>query len=129
MRWRSSYSLRERQLSLICNGRTNPLVSRQLSPVRASCRMSKVCLCKPERLLRSDRDVSAGSISALSLSHTLASLSTPKEARMESINQAAAHYVPWNKGKLVGQKAPLKQREIWAIEAGRSRARALQPRD
>jgi hypothetical protein len=22
---------------------------------------------------------------------------------------------PWNKGKLVGQKAPLKLREIWAI--------------
>jgi hypothetical protein len=34
---------------------------------------------------------------------------------MESINYAAAHHVPWNKGKLVGQKAPLKQREIWAI--------------
>ena len=23
--------------------------------------------------------------------------------------------VPWNKGKLVGQKAPLKLRDIWAI--------------
>ena len=23
--------------------------------------------------------------------------------------------LPWNKGKLVGQKAPLKLREIWAI--------------
>lgn len=23
--------------------------------------------------------------------------------------------VPWNKGKIVGQKAPLKLREIWAI--------------
>ena len=34
---------------------------------------------------------------------------------MESINHPAAHHVPWNKGKLVGQKAPLKQREIWAI--------------
>jgi len=34
---------------------------------------------------------------------------------MESINHAAARHVPWNKGKLVGQKAPLKQREIWAI--------------
>jgi len=34
---------------------------------------------------------------------------------MESINHAAMHHVPWNKGKLVGQKAPLKQREIWAI--------------
>ena len=34
---------------------------------------------------------------------------------MESNNHAALHHVPWNKGKLVGQKAPLKQREIWAI--------------
>ena len=34
---------------------------------------------------------------------------------MESINHAVAHHVPWNKGKLIGQKAPLKQREIWAI--------------
>ena len=34
---------------------------------------------------------------------------------MEPINHAAVHHVPWNKGKLVGQKAPLKQREIWAI--------------
>jgi hypothetical protein len=34
---------------------------------------------------------------------------------MESINHAVVHHVPWKKGKLVGQKAPLKQREIWAI--------------
>ena len=34
---------------------------------------------------------------------------------MESINHTAVHPVPWNKGKLVGQKAPLEQREIWAI--------------
>jgi integrase len=34
---------------------------------------------------------------------------------MESINHAAVHHVPWNKGKLVGQKAPLKQREIGSI--------------
>ncbi|TFW03165.1 integrase [Oxalobacteraceae bacterium OM1] len=25
------------------------------------------------------------------------------------------HHVPWNKGRLTGQKAPLKQQEIWAI--------------
>jgi len=24
-------------------------------------------------------------------------------------------YTPWNKGRLVGQKLPLKQREIWSI--------------
>ena len=40
---------------------------------------------------------------------------------------------PWNKGKLVGQKPPLKLREIWAIRirrlAGRRAARpdAVQP--
>ena len=26
-----------------------------------------------------------------------------------------AHQEPWNKGKLVGQKAPFKLKEIWAI--------------
>ena len=47
---------------------------------------------------------------------------------METINQAAVHHVPWNKGKLVGQKAPLKLREIWAIRIRlqlRSKAREL----
>jgi len=34
---------------------------------------------------------------------------------MEASNHPAARRIPWNKGKLVGQKAPLKQREIWAI--------------
>jgi len=34
---------------------------------------------------------------------------------MKSTNHAAVHHVPWNKGKLVGQKVPLKQRETWAI--------------
>jgi site-specific recombinase XerC len=28
---------------------------------------------------------------------------------------AAYNYQPWNKGKLVGQKAPLRVRDIWAI--------------
>lgn len=40
------------------------------------------------------------------------------------------HHEPWNKGKLVGQKAPFKLKEIWAIRtrlqmAGRSRDLAL----
>jgi len=34
---------------------------------------------------------------------------------MEITHQSSVQRVPWNKGKLVGQKAPLKQREIWAI--------------
>ncbi len=31
------------------------------------------------------------------------------------IDTAAHHHEPWNKGKLIGQKAPLRLREIWAI--------------
>lgn len=27
----------------------------------------------------------------------------------------SSHYVPWNKGKVVGQKAPFKLKEVWAI--------------
>lgn len=25
------------------------------------------------------------------------------------------HHIPWNKGKVTGQKPPLKPREVWAI--------------
>ena len=34
---------------------------------------------------------------------------------MEQLVNPTAHRAPWNKGKLVGQKAPFKLREIWAI--------------
>jgi integrase len=34
---------------------------------------------------------------------------------MESAINVSARRVPWNKDKLVGQKPPLKQREIWSI--------------
>lgn len=34
---------------------------------------------------------------------------------MDSMANGATRLTPWNKGKLIGQKAPLKQREIWAI--------------
>ena len=34
---------------------------------------------------------------------------------MDQINHAATQHAPWNKGKLVGQKAPLKLKDIWAI--------------
>ncbi len=49
---------------------------------------------------------------------------------MESQKSTASVRSPWNKGKLVGQKAPLKLREIWAIRvrlqlAGRRRELAL----
>ena len=33
---------------------------------------------------------------------------------MESIAKAA-HREPWNKGKIVGQKAPFKIKDIWAL--------------
>ena len=33
---------------------------------------------------------------------------------MES-NIVAHQHEPWNKGKLIGQKTPLKLKEIWAI--------------
>lgn len=34
---------------------------------------------------------------------------------MESQPVTSSHHESWNKGKLIGQKAPLKLREIWAI--------------
>jgi len=34
---------------------------------------------------------------------------------MEAARQPSDHHGSWNKGKLVGQKAPLKLKEIWAI--------------
>jgi hypothetical protein len=34
---------------------------------------------------------------------------------MESNSGSPLIPVPWNKGRLVGQKAPLKLKEIWAI--------------
>ena len=34
---------------------------------------------------------------------------------MEQLPSAAAQRTPWNKGRLVGQKPPLKPKDIWAI--------------
>ena len=49
---------------------------------------------------------------------------------MYQVNQTASRPGPWNKGKLVGQKAPLKLKHIWAIRvrlelADRARELAL----
>jgi integrase len=49
---------------------------------------------------------------------------------MYQANQTASRPAPWNKGKLVGQKAPLKLKHIWAIRvrlelADRARELAL----
>src|SRR4051794_13201392 len=38
-----------------------------------------------------------------------------KGAIMNEDCRSQQHRVPWNKGKLIGQKAPLKLKEIWAI--------------
>jgi integrase len=37
-----------------------------------------------------------------------------KESEMP-FDQSQEKWVPWNKGKLVGQKAPLKPQEVWSI--------------
>jgi hypothetical protein len=34
---------------------------------------------------------------------------------MDTASKAEGHATPWNKGKLIGQKLPLKLKEIWAI--------------
>jgi integrase len=34
---------------------------------------------------------------------------------METTTDKSAHHESWNKGKLIGQKAPLKLKDIWAI--------------
>ena len=49
---------------------------------------------------------------------------------METATNTEAHAVPWNKGKLLGQKPPLKLKEIWGIRirlqlANRTRELAL----
>ena len=49
---------------------------------------------------------------------------------METAAKTEAHAIPWNKGKLLGQKPPLKLKEIWAIRirlqlANRTRELAL----
>lgn len=41
-------------------------------------------------------------------------LPVAKEINMESTNEGR-HREPWNKGKIVGQKAPFKPKEIWGI--------------
>ena len=34
---------------------------------------------------------------------------------MDTSTKTAGRIAPWNKGKLLGQKPPLKLKEIWAI--------------
>ena len=49
---------------------------------------------------------------------------------MDTTTETRNHREPWNKGKLVGQKAPFKLKDIWAVRVrlqteGRSRELAL----
>jgi hypothetical protein len=37
---------------------------------------------------------------------------------MDTATKTEGHAIPWNKGKLFGQKPPLKLKEIWAIKMG-----------
>jgi len=49
---------------------------------------------------------------------------------MEATGNAALHE-PWNKGKIIGQKAPLKLKDIWALRVRlqmEGRVRELGPR-
>jgi len=32
--------------------------------------------------------------------------------------EPSLHRTPWNKGRLIGQKRPLKPKEVWAIRSG-----------
>jgi hypothetical protein len=34
---------------------------------------------------------------------------------MDTATKVVGRFIPWNKGKLLGQKPPLKLKEIWAI--------------
>jgi hypothetical protein len=34
---------------------------------------------------------------------------------MNDLQSNHGHQTPWNKGKLVGQKSPLKLKQVWAI--------------
>ena len=42
-------------------------------------------------------------------------------------NANAVHREPWNKGKIVGQKAPFKLKDIWALGAERHTDRLQEP--
>lgn len=45
---------------------------------------------------------------------------------MES-NVSAVQREPWNKGKIVGQKAPFKLKDIWALRIRQLTSTARQP--
>ena len=52
-------------------------------------------------------------------------LPSPEEEDKMETTVTLARQGPWNKGKLVGQKAPLKVKDIWAIRVRLRYRRAL----
>ena len=46
---------------------------------------------------------------------TMDSFHSPKERLMDTVTKSRERGAPWNKSKLLGQKPPLKLKEIWAI--------------
>ena len=40
---------------------------------------------------------------------------------MKALNHMTSKYIPWNKGKLIGQKPALKLKEIWSIRVDHNR--------
>src|SRR5436190_10291654 len=42
-------------------------------------------------------------------------LLSPNKGAMDTLTRTTGRVTPWNKGKLLGQKPPLKLKEIWAI--------------
>src|ERR1700680_4763860 len=73
-----------------------------------------------ERLLKRRPPGCFGSTSAPGPGSTQSSFSSTEEPFMSAITNAVPNtegrVVPWNKGKLLGQKPPLKLKEIWAIQ-------------
>jgi integrase len=57
----------------------------------------------------------SGSVAIAGVRHRLAQDSLQRGIVMNQSNCTACARQPWNKGKLVGQKAPLRLKEIWAI--------------
>ncbi len=80
-------------------------------------RQHTIALPRSERQVLGDFKYRYGSLTARSAYPKLLPGKNHKneETVMESISNASAHRAPWNKGKLVGQKSPLRLREIWAI--------------
>ena len=73
--------------------------------------------------------VSAASMSVAIARFTFVVFNQPEEAR-QMYNRSertllTAPRIPWNKGKLIGQKPPLQPKHIWAIRTNLQRAKKL----